>query len=96
MKVVILSAGQGKRLLPMTADRPKCILPVRGQTMIEWQIDELAKCGIDQVNVVLGYAADKVEQTLRRRYGEGKITRFTMPLTPCPTIWSAAGRPMIR
>jgi len=73
MKVVILSAGQGKRLLPMTADRPKCILPVRGQTMIEWQIDELAKCGIDQVNVVLGYGADKVEQTLRRRYGEGKI-----------------------
>jgi len=73
MKAVILSAGQGKRLLPMTADRPKCILPVRGQTMIEWQIDELAKCGIDQVNVVLGYGADKVEQTLRRRYGAGKI-----------------------
>ena len=73
MKAVILSAGQGKRLLPMTADRPKCILPVRGQTMIEWQIDELAKCGIDQVNVVLGYGADKVEQTLRRRYGEGKV-----------------------
>ena len=73
MKAVILSAGQGKRLLPMTADRPKCILPVRGQTMIEWQIDELAKCGIDQVNVVLGYGADKVEQTLRRRYGAGKV-----------------------
>jgi choline kinase len=73
MKAVILSAGQGKRLLPMTADRPKCILPVRGQTMIEWQIDELAKCGIDQVNVVLGYGADKVEQILRRRYGEGKV-----------------------
>jgi NDP-sugar pyrophosphorylase family protein len=70
MKAVILSAGQGKRLLPMTADRPKCILPVRGQTMIEWQIDELAKCGIDQVNVV--------------------------PLTPCPTIWSAVGQPMMR
>ena len=73
MKAVILSAGQGKRLLPMTADRPKCILPVRGQTMIEWQIDELAKCGIDQVNVVLGYGADKVEQTLGRRYGQGKV-----------------------
>jgi choline kinase len=73
MKAVILSAGQGKRLLPMTVDRPKCILPVRGQTMIEWQIDELAKCGIDQVNVVLGYGADKVEEILRRRYGEGRV-----------------------
>ena len=73
MKAVILSAGQGKRLLPMTADRPKCILPVKGHTMIEWQIDELAKCGVDQVNVILGYGADKVEQTLCRRYGAGRI-----------------------
>ncbi len=73
MKAVILSAGQGKRLLPMTADCPKCILPVKGQTMIEWQIDELAKCGIDRVNVVLGYGADKVEQILRRRYGAGRV-----------------------
>ncbi len=52
MKAVILSAGQGKRLLPLTADCPKCILKVRGRTFIEWQIDELAKCGIDQVTVV--------------------------------------------
>ncbi len=68
MKAVILSAGQGKRLLPLTADCPKCILPVRGRSLIEWQIDELTKCGIDQVTVVLGFRADKVERLLRERY----------------------------
>jgi choline kinase len=73
MKAVILSAGQGKRLLPLTEDRPKCILPVQGQTMIEWQIDELAKCGILQVRVVLGYGAEKVEAVLRRRYGPDMV-----------------------
>jgi choline kinase len=73
MKAVILSAGQGKRLLPLTADCPKCILPIMGQTLIEWQIDELAKCGIDQVTVVLGYRADKVEGVLRARYGEHRV-----------------------
>ena len=73
MKAVILSAGQGKRLLPMTADCPKCILPVRGRTMIEWQVDELAKCGIDRVTAILGYRADKVEQILRRRYGSNRV-----------------------
>ena len=73
MKAVILSAGQGKRLLPLTEDCPKCILPVQGQTMIEWQVDELAKCRIDQVRVVLGYGADKVEELLRRRYGTDRI-----------------------
>ena len=69
MKAVILSAGQGKRLLPLTADRPKCILPVQGRSMIEWQIDELVKCGIDRVTVVLGYRAEKVDRILRQRYG---------------------------
>ena len=73
MKAVILSAGQGRRLLPLTADRPKCILPIMGQTLIEWQIDELAKCGIDQVIVVLGYRAYKVEEILRSRYGSSRV-----------------------
>jgi choline kinase len=73
MKAVILSAGQGKRLLPLTADSPKCILPIMGQTLIEWQIDELAKCGIDQVTVVLGYRAEKVERILRSRYGADRV-----------------------
>ena len=68
MKAVILSAGQGKRLLPLTANCPKCILPVRGRTLIEWQIDELAKCGINQVSIVLGFRADKVERLLGERY----------------------------
>lgn len=73
MKAVILSAGQGKRLLPLTADSPKCILPIMGQTLIEWQIDELAKCGIEQVIVVLGYRAEKVEGILRSRYGRHRV-----------------------
>jgi choline kinase len=73
MKAVILSAGQGKRLLPLTADTPKCILPILGQTLIEWQIEELAKCGIDQITVVLGYRADKVERILRTRFGSHRV-----------------------
>jgi len=73
MKAVILSAGQGKRLLPLTADSPKCILPIMGQTLIEWQIDELAKGGVDEVTVVLGYRADKVERILRKRYGTDRV-----------------------
>jgi choline kinase len=79
MKAVILSAGQGRRLLPLTTDCPKCILPVQGQSLIEWQIDELAKCGIDKVTVVLGYRADKVDQILRRRYGPKRVRTIYNP-----------------
>ncbi|MGB5232849.1 MAG: phosphocholine cytidylyltransferase family protein [Desulfoprunum sp.] len=79
MKVIILSAGQGKRLLPMTATLPKCLLTVRGKTIVEWQIDELHKCGIEDITVVVGYNADKVENLLQRRYGSNKIRTCRNP-----------------
>ncbi|GJL61378.1 MAG: nucleotidyltransferase [Nitrospirales bacterium] len=65
MKTIILSAGQGRRLLPLTAENPKCLLQIGGKSLLEWQLQELRKCGIDHVAVVVGYGADKVEQCLR-------------------------------
>ena len=79
MKAVILSAGQGKRLLPLTADNPKCLLNIEGRSLIEWQINELAKCGIDQVSVVVGYHAERVEQLLHRRCDSRKIRTLYNP-----------------
>jgi len=73
MKAVILSAGQGKRLMPLTADYPKCLVRVEGQSLIEWQIDELYKGGIDQVTVVVGYRADRVRQQLHSRYDSKRV-----------------------
>ncbi len=79
MKALILSAGQGRRLLPLTAKIPKCALPLQGQTIIEWQIDELAKCGVKQVTVVVGYGADQVEQLLASRYGQPTVRTLYNP-----------------
>ena len=52
MKAVILSAGQGSRLLPLTEDCPKCLLPINSSRLIELQIRNLIACGIDDVAVV--------------------------------------------
>jgi L-glutamine-phosphate cytidylyltransferase len=79
MKAIILSAGQGKRLLPLTAERPKCAVPIHGRSMIEWQIDEIAKCGVEDICVVLGYGADKVEKLLDERYGPGYVRTLFNP-----------------
>ena len=73
MKVIILSAGQGKRLLPLTAEIPKCLLPIQGKKLIEWQIDAMHQCGIDKITVVTGYRAEKVDEVLQRSYGPGRI-----------------------
>ncbi len=77
MKVIILAAGQGKRLLPMTADKPKSLLDIDGQTMIAWQVQELMKSGVKEILVVTGFHADTADleiERLRRRYPDCKFT----------------------
>ncbi|MBW2271753.1 MAG: phosphocholine cytidylyltransferase family protein [Deltaproteobacteria bacterium] len=62
VKAIIVSAGQGRRLLPLTEDMPKCLLPVvDGRALLEVQLRALAACGVEQVTVVVGFRADKVE-----------------------------------
>jgi L-glutamine-phosphate cytidylyltransferase len=67
MKALILSAGQGRRLLPLTADAPKSVLPVQGRPLIEWQLSALALGGIDEVITVVGFRRDRVEAVLAAR-----------------------------
>ena len=63
-RAVILSAGQGSRLLPLTAERPKCLLPLGSKSLIEWQVDILSRCGVDEIVVVVGFRAALVESLL--------------------------------
>lgn len=65
MKAIILSAGQGRRLLPLTAEMPKCLLPVDGErTGIDLQLAALAAVGVQQAIVMLGFGCDRVEHHL--------------------------------
>ena len=63
MKTIILSAGQGTRLLPLTKSRPKCLLEVaEGLTILDWQLIQLADAGVEEVVVVTGYGSERVDQ----------------------------------
>ena len=66
-RAVILSAGKGSRLLPLTAERPKCLLEVAGKTLLEWQLDSLFETGIAEMFVVTGFRPDLVEAMLAAR-----------------------------
>jgi choline kinase len=79
MKAVILSAGQGKRLLPHTADKPKCIVPVNGQSIVEWQIRELFRVGIDSIHIVVGFGAEKVQALLANDKAFGSVHTIYNP-----------------
>lgn len=60
MKAIILAAGQGTRLKKYTENLPKGMLSFLGKTIIERQIETFKKCGITDIVVVKGYAADKI------------------------------------
>lgn len=57
MKVLILGAGQGKRLLPLTEQVPKALLDIHGRTLVERQIDAFVPCGIKEFVVITGYGS---------------------------------------
>lgn len=62
---ILLSAGQGSRLLPLTAERPKCLIDFSGKSLLGWQIEMLARGGVKRIDVVTGFMTDMVEDHLR-------------------------------
>jgi choline kinase len=63
-KAIILAAGQGSRLLPLTADQPKCLVDFSGKTLIAWQIASLVANGIEEIAVVTGFRDHKLNAAL--------------------------------
>ncbi len=64
MRVIILAAGQGKRLLPLTADVPKALLDIGGKPLIERQMEAFAACGVKDFSVITGYASARMEDAV--------------------------------
>lgn len=68
MKAIILAAGLGSRLRPITDAVPKCMVPVNGIRIIDKQIDNLVKAGVRDIYVVSGYKAEVLNAHLKGRY----------------------------
>ncbi|HEY7598789.1 MAG TPA: NTP transferase domain-containing protein [Candidatus Limnocylindrales bacterium] len=67
-RAVILAAGYGGRLGPLTQNRPKSLVPVNGRPLIEHVLDSVRLAGIQEVMVVLGHHGDQV----RAHLGDGR------------------------
>ncbi len=65
-RALILSAGQGSRLLPYTEQMPKCLLELGGRSMLEWQVRALAQNDIREAVVVTGFRDDLVAAEIAR------------------------------
>ncbi|MBI2856785.1 MAG: NTP transferase domain-containing protein [Chloroflexi bacterium] len=67
MKAVILAAGEGKRMFPLTENRAKVMLPVAGKPLLEHLLLELREAGIHEFMLVVGYHSENV----RQHFGSG-------------------------
>jgi choline kinase len=80
MNAVILNAGEGKRLRPLTSLRPKCLLKLNNMTILEHQLINLKKSGIKNVTIVVGYRANQIFKEIEKKNFDLKIEYVQNPI----------------
>lgn len=70
IKAIILAAGMGTRLKPLTETQPKCLTEVNGKEIMKNAIEILANIGVKETIVVIGYLGDKVKESIKTYYGD--------------------------
>ena len=74
-KVIILAAGEGSRLMPLTKNKPKCLVDFLGKTLLEYQLNVFKKFEINKICIVAGYKEKKINnpkiiKVINRKYKE--------------------------
>lgn len=62
MKLIILAAGMGTRLRPLTENKPKAMVDVYGKPIIEWTLDNAKEAGISDITIIAGYRYEQFER----------------------------------
>jgi len=78
-KALILAAGMGTRLSPLTDDRPKCLVEVAGDSMLYHQLSMLERVGIGECIVAIGYKGDMIIDRFGSRFGSINLTYVDNP-----------------
>lgn len=68
MKTVILSAGQGTRLLPLTEDKPKAMVEYKGKPILQYIIDASLSCNIKDISAVVGYKKENIQKIIKQTF----------------------------
>jgi len=68
IKAIIVAAGHDKRIEPLNEDLPKCMLDIKGKTILDRQIDNLLSCGISDIAIVKGYKQETIDVSNAKYY----------------------------
>jgi MurNAc alpha-1-phosphate uridylyltransferase len=78
IKALILAAGRGERMRPLTDATPKPLLPVRGKPLIEWHVEALARAGVREIVVNTAWLEDEIVAALGDGARFGVEIRYSM------------------
>ena len=87
MKAMILAAGRGERMRPLTDQTPKPLLSVGGKPLIVWHLERLAKAGFKEVVINHAHLGAQIEQAL----GDGKSWDLKIQYSPEKNALETAG-----
>lgn len=87
MKAMILAAGRGERLLPLTEKTPKPMIPIKGEPLMVHQIQWLRSAGINEVVVNVHHLADQIENHI----GDGRDLGVTVQYSREETLLDTGG-----
>ncbi len=73
MKALLLAAGLGTRLYPVTANIPKCLVPIHGRALLDWWLELLVGAGVEPLLINLHYLADAVTEHLAESPYQSKV-----------------------
>ncbi len=76
MQAVIIAAGRGVRLRPLTEKIPKCMAGVKGRPMLEHILEKLSRAGISESHLVVGYKREIIEDHFGPEFGGIKLNYF--------------------
>ncbi len=77
MRGIILAAGRGSRLKILSSDLPKCMISLKGKSLLEYQINSMAINGISEIAVITGYLGNKINHRKITKKYENQIWKET-------------------
>ena len=81
-KAVVLCAGEGSRLRPLTFSRPKHLLPVGGEPMLGWALTAIREAGIQQAALVVGHQSESIKQYVGDGYAWDLDVQYITQVQP--------------
>jgi len=74
MKAVILAAGQGVRMKPLTDDKPKALVELKGKPLLQHVLESLQNAGVREAVIVIGFKGEEIEKRFGKKFGKMRLS----------------------